>query len=592
MSIGRYSHIASRFVVACLGLVASTCFADMSTPRITWAFQTEGPIRGSAVIASDKIFFGSSDGNVYAVDKMTGALKWKLQTGGAIAGAPAVAGSTIVVSGRSSMVYALDATTGAVRWGHQVQSKARESLEWTYFTASPVVDGDQVLVASHDGSLYALDLASGKLRWRFETQDGLYAAPLVADDVIYQPSGDDHLYALDRSAGKLMWKFATEGVKYDLSQGYTRSDIFTQPMLQDGVLVFGSRDANVYAIDVDQRALKWKFAYDSTWAMSTAVHEGTVFVGWSTNNKINALDLASGSQRWDFDAKAHTYTKALPIGEHVYIASANGIVHKLSARDGSLAWKYAVDSDIYSSLVHDAGVLYVGTDDGRMLALTQSEGTLRKAVYQPANIPEGIRGFLVDEAISPYLVERGYTLLESSQALTQWLTEQASGAAPSVVVFAFAQIPRAAMGSDPASGPLRKYLESGGKVVWSWGMPNKYEFAEDGAFVANDPSVAARLLDVEFVPFEDSGNYFSRPTQSGRNWGMPVWLKTSFASLKSTSGVTVLATDELGRPTSFLKTFHPRIGSGWVNFGPTGYGVPIRPEELATLERIASYAVE
>jgi hypothetical protein len=73
---------------------------------------------------------------------------------------------------------------------------------------------------------------------------------------------------------------------------------------------------------------------------------------------------------------------------------------------------------------------------------------------------------------------------------------------------------------------------------------------------------------------------------------MPTWLKTSFASLKSTNGVTVLATDELGRATSFLKTFHPRIGSGWVSFGPKGYGLPIRSEELETLERIASYALE
>jgi hypothetical protein len=148
------------------------------------------------------------------------------------------------------------------------------------------------------------------------------------------------------------------------------------------------------------------------------------------------------------------------------------------------------------------------------------------------------------------------------------------------------------MSSDPEAGPLRKYLESGGKVLWPWGIPNKYEFDENGGFLANDPTVASRLLNVEFVSFEDSGNYYSRPTQSGRNWGMPVWLKTSFASLKSSDGVTVFAIDELGRATSFLKTFHSRIGSGWISYAPNGYGVPLTPEELNTLERLASYGIE
>lgn len=584
--------LAPRLLLLLALFTASVAHGDIAHPRIKWAFQTEGFIRGAAAVAGDSLYFGSADGFLYAVSKKDGQLRWKFQTGGAIAGAPAVASSTVIVAGRSDTVHALDAADGSLRWTFQMQPVLPTPTEWNYYTATPVVDGDRVLVPSGDGRLYALDLATGAQRWAFATGDSLRAAPLVAGETIYQPSGDDHVYALAAADGKLLWKFATAGVGYDLNQGFIRSDIFTRPSLQDGLLVFGSRDANVYAVDTATQEKKWTFAYDSTWAMSTTVDEGTVYVGWSTNNKINALDLATGAKKWEFDAGSHTYTTAVVVGGDTYWGSANGRVHKLDKRTGALKWSYAVGSDIYSSLIHDDGTLYFGTDDGRLLAVSDGAAKVQKAVYLPANIPASIEGFVVDGALAPYLVERGFEPIDSAEGLASWLTARTAEGAASVVVFGFAQIPTAVIGENPAAGPLRAYLESGGKVVWPWGIPNQVTFDDQGKFLAYDPSVADRLLEIEFLGFQDSGNYFSRATQTGRNWGMPVWLKTGFASLKPDADVTVLATDEYGRVSAFVKTFHPRIGSGWVTYAPKGFGAPITAAELATFERVASYAID
>lgn len=585
--------IAGLVIVATMfGASAYGDSQEIANPRVRWAFQSEGSIRGSVAFSSDTVYFGSADGYVYAVAKADGELRWKFQTGGAIAGAPAIAGDTVIVSGRASAVHALSSRDGTPVWSFEMQSTLSTPTEWNYFTAPPIVDSEQVLVASGDGHLYALDLATGRQRWAFKTGDSLRAAPLVVGETIYQPSGDDHVYALSRTDGALLWKFATAGVGYDLSAGYIRSDIFTRPVLERGLLLFGSRDANVYAVDVASRAKRWTFAYDSTWAMSITADRETAYVGWSTNNKVSALELSSGKPRWEFDAGAHTYTAALLLGEHIYWGSANGAVHKLDKRTGELRWRYDVGSDIYSSIVHDAGTLYFGTDDGRLIALTSGHKTRHKAVYLPANVPEGIRGFVIDPEVEPYLRDRGYIRLDSALALTRWIASRTREDAESVVVFAFAQIPTALIGDDPANGALRRYLEAGGKVVWPWGIPNKIAFDEAGQFVSNDPTIAARLLDVEFLEFEDSGNYYSRATQAGRNWGMPAWLKTTFSSLKPGNDITALATDEYGRTSAFHKRFHPRLGSGWISYSPKGYGAPITPAELATFERIASYAID
>jgi outer membrane protein assembly factor BamB len=234
--------------ICCFNLLAvfamSHAAAEIVHPRIKWAFQTEGPIRGSAIIAKDTLYFGSADGFVYAVDK-AGRLRWKFQTGGPIAGAPVVSGATVIVAGRSDTVYAVNVADGSKRWSFRMQPTLPTPTEWNYFTAPPVVHGKQVLVPSGDGHLYCLDIDTGARRWSFRTGDSLRAAPLVGGDTIYQPSGDDHVYALSAVDGALRWKFATAGVGYDLSKGFIRSDIFTRPSVADGLLVFGSRDGNV-----------------------------------------------------------------------------------------------------------------------------------------------------------------------------------------------------------------------------------------------------------------------------------------------------------------------------------------------------------
>src|SRR5688572_5064874 len=101
-------------------LTASTAGAGIENPRLKWAFQTEGFIRGAAAVAGDSLYFGSADGFLYAVGKADGRLRWKFQTGGAIAGAPAVTGSTVIVAGRSDTVYALATADGTLRWSFKM----------------------------------------------------------------------------------------------------------------------------------------------------------------------------------------------------------------------------------------------------------------------------------------------------------------------------------------------------------------------------------------------------------------------------------------------------------------------------------------
>ncbi|RIK61105.1 hypothetical protein DCC62_27840 [candidate division KSB1 bacterium] len=46
---------------------------------VKWAFQTQGPVRSSAAISGDIVYFGSGDNHLYAVDLHSGREKWSIR---------------------------------------------------------------------------------------------------------------------------------------------------------------------------------------------------------------------------------------------------------------------------------------------------------------------------------------------------------------------------------------------------------------------------------------------------------------------------------------------------------------------------------
>jgi len=113
---------------------------DSKTGAIRWKFATGGERRfeakgihglqpknqtiadpwdvflSSPVVAQGAVYFGSGDGNLYAIDTATGELRWKFQTGDVVHASPAFADGTIFVGSWDSYLYAVDASTGKEKW--------------------------------------------------------------------------------------------------------------------------------------------------------------------------------------------------------------------------------------------------------------------------------------------------------------------------------------------------------------------------------------------------------------------------------------------------------------------------------------------
>lgn len=557
-------------------------------PKTKWKFKTQGPIRGSSVADNTTIYFGSSDGNLYAVNKTNGELLWKFKTESPITSTPAVSDNLVFVSTTNNTLFVLSRTNGKLVWKYETQTSVPSYWEWDYYTASPVVDGGRVYMGSGDAHLHVLSL-DGKLIWKYKTNGRIRAAGLIKEGRVYQPSNDGNVYVLNAADGKLLWKFETDGAKYDSRKfGWDRNSIYAAPVIQDSLMIVASRDGKTYAVNTTTQKKKWDFTYGPTWAMSAALEHNVAYIGWSDNSLLSAVDIVTGKEKWKFQSGSLVYTKPFLTSSDLYFGSADENLYCLQKSTGEKRWAYKTRGCVYSSPIADSNTIYFGSDDGYFYAIEEGSKP-HKAVYLPIPKDPRLEAFTVDKKIAPYLKEKGFEQLDSAK-LYNFLNSRINDGAPSVIVFAYDQIPRNIVGEQPEKGLIRKYLERGGKIIWLGNPPNLYSFDSKG-IPKMDETIAERMLDIDISRPEESGNYYSQSTQAGLNWGLPSWLTVTYSMVES-KGVTALAYDEFNRTSAWLKKFNDRSGSGFVACRSWGWYADIHEEDLKLIYDLAVYGLE
>ncbi|MBC7226327.1 MAG: PQQ-binding-like beta-propeller repeat protein [Thermoflexales bacterium] len=156
--------------------------AGGGTPTILWSRDVGAPIRDTAAVYNGRVYFGAYDGRVHALDAATGNPVWSFQTGGGVAAAPVVDNGVVYIGSTDGVFYALDAATGALRWTYNAGAPILTS-------AALSADGQTVYFGAEDIYAYALRTSDGQLRWRTRLQGQSLAERwpvVVGNTVIYR----------------------------------------------------------------------------------------------------------------------------------------------------------------------------------------------------------------------------------------------------------------------------------------------------------------------------------------------------------------------------------------------------------------------
>jgi outer membrane protein assembly factor BamB len=251
---------------------------DAASGEERWHAQTGDVVHASPAVAGGLVYVGSWDGDLYALDAATGQERWRFHGGRddvihnqvGFQSSPAVADGVVYVGCRDSKLYALDAGTGQERW--------RFDNEGSWVVGSPAVANGRVYFATSDSRrFHVLDAATGKAVASQTSSAYMFSSPTVAGGVVLIGVVNGTLEARDATTAALLWSYEVEASHgpagrvlgadrtFDMPALYSSSwgadpiagfvrqtgvgAIFSTPVVAQGLVLFGSADGAVYALE-------------------------------------------------------------------------------------------------------------------------------------------------------------------------------------------------------------------------------------------------------------------------------------------------------------------------------------------------------
>ena len=419
---------------------------DYDTTRFTGPLPTgvTNAVRDGAAIDAQRVYFGDTLGNLYALNARTGQPVWvKKDTShptARITAAPVVWGGRVYI-GISSLEssYALDPTYPCCTFrGSEVALDARTGAEiWRYYTikdaprqtgvnsigtpvygpsgaavwSSPAIDPVNGVLylgsgnnytqpaSDHSDSLIALDLKTGQERWHNQ---------LTPNDS-WNLACNPEVYGLPAGAGPNCP--SPSGLDYDVSSS---PNLFVAPDPQHAgrlrLLVGAGQKSGIYhALDARTGQVVWQRQ------LSVGNAGGQAGILWGTSwdgqrlyvgtyqakpGSLSALDPATGQVLWNTPSPADGCTTGGAVGDPfckqalggdptnipgvVFQGSWDGKFRAQSAATGTTLWQY----DTRQSVVGTNGLRGQGGSIAAAGASVTSNGMVYiNSGYQPAPVP-------------------------------------------------------------------------------------------------------------------------------------------------------------------------------------------------------------
>jgi alcohol dehydrogenase (cytochrome c) len=356
--------------------------------------------RGVAFL-DGRLFRGTADGRVIAIDAKTGRELWRVRAadpdqGEEFTAAPIAwnglvfLGPAVGELGMRGHVFAFDAKTGRQVWRFDTVPVGNE----------PGADSWKIPATTKHGgggtwTSYTLDPARGELF----IPVGNPAPDFLPDSRPGENLYTDSVVVLDAKTGALKWYYQLE------ANDAHDWDLGAAPMLYTDAqghqrVALGSKDGYVYVLDRDTHKLLFKTAVTTVGSQDKkpspkgehscpGILGGVEWNGPAHSPQANAIYVGAVDWCWTvasaapapFDMKAVKSGAMYVGGTFVPDANASGWITAIDDRTGAVKWRYHSARPVVAGVTPTAGgVVFAGNLGGSFFAFDAASGKLLKEV--------------------------------------------------------------------------------------------------------------------------------------------------------------------------------------------------------------------
>jgi outer membrane protein assembly factor BamB len=376
-----------------------------STQLFAYATQTGKPVWGldlhddgpsSAACEREVCVVNTESCTIFAIAADSGKLLWSYWLGDPLTSAPTIAGNRVFAAypaaateddkprppGATHALAAFDLSTGKIQWQLWLDGDVM---------SAPVAVGEFVYVSTFGGTTIKLEQATGVVRYAMKSK--ATSAPVVQFDSagveqMYYTSGEywkdelgthrkrESVIRADHNSPQTKYKTATKNADYIDAKVQSGTDQAKSSQEDDAANGFSGGAPAAAAAD---------FAAESVGVSSVSSMQSFQgsrvlrFADKSVNtmgDEVIATDAESGKTLWSYklagDVKKQggfLGTAPLAAGNTVLFGTLDGSVVQLDPKSGKRKAEFKVGSPVRSQPVVDAGWIYVGTADGKLVAI-------------------------------------------------------------------------------------------------------------------------------------------------------------------------------------------------------------------------------
>ncbi|NIM14272.1 MAG: PQQ-binding-like beta-propeller repeat protein [Candidatus Aminicenantes bacterium] len=323
--------------------------------QLLWTYKTGSEIISSPVIGFGRVYIGSTDGKVYAINLKDGSKVWEFDTEDDIEASPLLVDTFIYIGNLSGEFFAMDAHTGKVYWKYNTEGPIYGSANWV---RKPDSQETLIFVGSHDNKMYCFDAASGELQWAYETSHYINGTPALDGENIVFGGCDEKLHILSALDGK--------------KKGEVRAGSYIpgSAALVENRAYVGHYGNQLICIDIKNKKIAWEYGdkkHGSAFFSSPAVGKDHVVIG-SRDGYLHCVNRETGEKIWTFRTRDEVDSSPVIVGNQVIAGSSDGRLYIVNLKNGEQTWSYEIGAAIISCPAVAGGLIVIGAEDGRIYA--------------------------------------------------------------------------------------------------------------------------------------------------------------------------------------------------------------------------------